>query len=83
MDRVLATSEVNYLRRTETNPDDEPSEPSFRHVLSYDLSGDQVRIDLVAAGWGPSGDPEGLPPSARTASSPSWKRMTWTSPMWR
>ena len=54
MDRVLATSEVNYLGRTETSPDDEPSEPSFRHVLSYDLSGDQVRIDSIAAGWGPS-----------------------------
>ena len=71
MDRVLATSEVNYLGRTETSPDDEPSEPSFRHVLSYDLSGDQVRIDSVAAGWGPSGDPEGFRPLLRAGVLPS------------
>ena len=44
MDRVLATTEVNYLRRTEPSPDDEVPAPSFRYVLSYDLSGDQTRI---------------------------------------
>ena len=50
MDRVLSTTEVNYLRRTEPSPDDEAAAPSFRYVLSYDLSGDQVGIDSVAAG---------------------------------
>lgn len=62
MDRVLSTSEVNYLRMTAPGPDDEPSEPSFRHVLSYDVSGDEIRIDSVAAGWRPPGDARGFRP---------------------
>ena len=70
-DRVLATSEVNYLRRTAPGPDDEPSEPSFRHVLSYDASGEEVRIDSVAAGWRPPGDPEGFSPPLRAGVLPS------------
>lgn len=60
MDRVLATTEVGYLRRT--GPDYDAPAPSFRYVLSYNLSGDQVRIDSVAAGWRPSGDPEAFKP---------------------
>lgn len=71
MDRVLATSEVSFLRRTAPGPDDRPSEPSFRHVLSYDLSGDEVRIDSVAAGWRPPGDPEGFRPPLRAGVLPS------------
>ena len=71
MDRVLATSEVSYLRRTAPDPDDEASEPSFRHVLSYDVSGDEVRIDSVAAGWRPLGDPEGFRPVLRAGVVPS------------
>ena len=71
MDRVLATSEVTYLRRTAPSPDGEPSEPSFRHVLSYDVSGDEVRIDSVAAGWRPPGDPEGFRPPLRAGVLPS------------
>lgn len=71
MDRVLATSEVSYLRRTAPGPDDEASEPSFRHVLSYDVSGDEVRIDSVAAGWSPPGDPEGFRPRLRAGVLPS------------
>ena len=70
MDRVLATSEVSYLRRTAPDPDDGPSEPSFRHVLSYDVSGDEVRIDSVAAGWMPPGDPEGFRPVLRAGVLP-------------
>lgn len=50
--RVLATYEVGYLNRGEPGPDEDAPVP-FRHVLSYDLSGDQVHIDSVAAGWGP------------------------------
>ena len=134
MDRVLATSEVTYLRRTAPSLEDEASEPSFRPVLSYDVGGDEVRIDSVAAGWRPPGDPEGFRPLLRacvlpsgtvvyTDSSsyaikfagpegrvtrvltrpfqprrvtgriraaeierrlwPSWRRTTWTCPMWR
>ena len=71
IDRVLSTTEVNYLRRTQPSADDEASEPSFRHVLSYDLSGDQVRIDSVAAGWRPSGDAEGFRPLLRAGVLPS------------
>ena len=70
MDRVLATSEVRYLRMT-ADPGDESSEPSFRHVLSYDLSGDEVRIDSVAAGWRPPGNAEGFRPVLRAGVLPS------------
>ena len=70
MDRVLATSEVRYLRMT-ADQDDEPSAPSFRHVMSYDLSGDEVRIDSVAEGWRPSGDAEGFRPVLKAAVLPS------------
>ena len=70
MDRVLATSEVRHVRMT-ADPDDGPSEPSFRHVLSYDLSGDEVGIDSVAAGWRPPGDAEGFRPVLRAGVLPS------------
>ena len=62
LDRVLSTTEVAYLGRTAPSADDEAPAPSFRYVLSYDLSGEQVRIDSVAAGWRPSGDPEAFRP---------------------
>ena len=71
MDRVLATTEVGYLRRTAPSPDDEAPAPSFRYVLSYDLSGDQVGIDSVAAGWRPPGDPEAFRPRLAAAVLPS------------
>ncbi len=58
-DRVLATSEVGYLSRT---GDDSETPLPFRFVLSYGLSGDQVEIDSVAAGWRPPGDPEAFRP---------------------
>ena len=61
MNRVLATNEVAYLSRTGPTPDDE-TPPQFRYVLSYGLSGDQVDIDSVAAGWRPPGDPEAFKP---------------------
>ena len=70
MDRVLATSEVRHVRMT-ADPDDGPSERSFRHVMSYDLSGDEVRIDSVAAGWRPPGSAEGFRPVLRAAVLPS------------
>ncbi len=60
-DRVLSTTEVGYLR-TRADPDDEASQPRVRHVLSYDLGGDEVRVDSVVAGWRPSGDAEGFRP---------------------
>ena len=71
MDRVLSTTEVNYLRRTAPSQDDEAPTPSFRYVLSYDLSGDQVGIDSVAAGWRPSGDPEAFRPRLAAGVLPS------------
>ena len=70
MDRVLATTEVNYLGRTAPSPDDE-APPSFRYVLSYHLSGDQVDMDSVAAGWRPPGDPEAFRPRLRAGVLPS------------
>ena len=71
MDRVLATTEVGYLRRTAPSPDDEAPAPSFRYVLSYDLSGDQVGIDSVVAGWRAPGDPEAFRPRLAAAVLPS------------
>ena len=62
MDRVLTTTEVGYLERTTPSPDDEAPAPSFRYVLSYDLSGDQVDIDSVVAAWRPPGDPGAFKP---------------------
>ena len=70
-ERVLSTAEVGYLRRTAPSPDDESPEPSFRYVLSYGLSGDQVRVDSVAAGWRPSGDPEAFKPRLAAGVLPS------------
>ena len=57
MDRVLSTTEVNYLRRTAPSQDDEAPTPSFRYVLSYDLSGDQVGIDSDRGDEGTEGNP--------------------------
>ena len=71
MDRVLSTTEVGYLRRTAPSPDDESAAPSFRYVLSYGLSGDQVRVDSVAAGWRPSGEPEAFKPRLAAGVLPS------------
>ncbi|MCY3603780.1 MAG: 6-bladed beta-propeller [Chloroflexi bacterium] len=71
MERLLSTTEVGYLRRTEPDPDDESPPPPFRYVLSYGLSGDQIHIDSVAAGWRPSGDPEAFKPSLAAGVLPS------------
>ena len=71
MERVLSTTEVGYLRRTAPSPDDESPAPSFRYVLSYGLSGAQVRVDSVAAGWRPSGDPEAFKPRLAAGVLPS------------
>ena len=71
MDRVLATTEVGYLRRTAPSPDDELSAPSFRYVLSYGFGGEQVHIDSVAAAWRPAGDPEAFKPPLAAGVLPS------------
>lgn len=57
-DRVLSTTEVGYLSTGEPNPDDDAPAP-FRYLLSYDLTGDEVGIDSVVAGWWPPVHPEG------------------------
>ena len=57
-DRVLSTAEVGYLSTGEPSPDDDAPAP-FRYILSYDLTGDQVDIDSVVAGWWPPVHPEG------------------------
>jgi len=57
-DRVLSTTEVGYLSTGEPNPDDDAPAP-FRYLLSYDLSGDEVGVDSVVAGWWPPVHPEG------------------------
>ncbi|MXX34845.1 MAG: hypothetical protein F4107_01990 [Gemmatimonadetes bacterium] len=57
-DRVFSTNEVGYLSMGEPSPDDDVPAP-FRYLLSYDLSGDQVAIDSVVAGWWPPVHPDG------------------------
>jgi hypothetical protein len=57
-DRFLSTTEVGYLSTGEPSPDDDAPAP-FRYLLSYDLSGDQVAIDSVVAGWWPPVHPDG------------------------
>lgn len=64
MDRVLSTAEATDLGGTESPV------PLMRYVLSYSLSGDQVGIDSVAAGWRPPGDPDGFKPRLRAGVLP-------------
>ncbi len=71
MERVLSTTEVRYLRRAAPSPDDESPAPVFRYVLSYGLSGDQIRVDSAAAAWRPSGDPEAFKPRLAAGVLPS------------
>ncbi len=71
MARVLSTTEVGYLRRTAPSPDDESPAAVFRYVLSYGLSGDQVRVDSAVAAWRPSGDPEAFKPRLAAGVLPS------------
>ena len=46
---VVSTGEVEYLGWTPL------SEPSFRYVMRYGLSGENAVVDTVAAGWKPPG----------------------------
>ncbi|MYC99802.1 MAG: hypothetical protein F4X13_11130 [Gammaproteobacteria bacterium] len=57
MERVLATTVVNYLSRPDPGP-----RPRFRYVLSYDLSGDEVAVDTAAAGWNRPSDRQAFSP---------------------
>ena len=44
---VVSTGEVEYLGRTPL------TQPSFRYVMRYGLSGEKAVVDTVAAGWKP------------------------------
>ena len=55
---VVSTGEVVFLGST---PGPDEAEPSLRHVMRYTLSGQEVSVDTVAAGWKPPGDPEFAP----------------------
>ena len=46
---VVSTGDVEYLGWTPL------SEPSFRYVMRYGLSGENAGVDTVAAGWKPPG----------------------------
>ena len=52
---VVSTGEVVYLGWT-PGPDEDSAEPSLRYVMRYTLSGREVSVDTVAAGWKPPGD---------------------------
>lgn len=56
---VVSTGEVQYLDWTPL------PEPSSRDVMRYNLSGDRVEVDTVAAGW--------RPPGERMAFAPAFK----------
>ena len=76
--RVLTTTQVNYLAMSR-DAGDEPGEPGRRHVLIFDLSGDEARVDSVAA-WKASGTPSnarGFWPRLRAGALPGG-RVAWT-----
>lgn len=70
-DRILSTTEVTYLGGPEPGPEDAAQAPSVRYVLSFNLDGDEVGIDSVAAGWKPPGDPDGYKPRLSAGALPS------------
>ena len=60
-ERVLSTTEVDYPLEDDA---------SFRHVLSYGLSGTTVPTDTIAAGWEPPGDARTFKPVLRAGVLP-------------
>lgn len=65
MERVLATTVVNYLSRPDPGP-----RPRFRYVLSYDLSGGEVAVDTAAAAWNRPSDRQALSPELMAGALP-------------
>ncbi|MDE2678773.1 MAG: hypothetical protein OXI76_12810 [Gemmatimonadota bacterium] len=65
MERVLATTVVNYLSR----PDPGPRSP-FRYALSYDLSGDAVVVDTAATAWNRPSDRQAFSPRLMAGALP-------------
>ena len=69
--RVVTTTRVNYLAMGD-DVADEPGSPGRRHVLIFDLSGDEASVDSVAA-WEAPGDPresDGFWPRLRAGALP-------------
>ncbi|MXW67394.1 MAG: hypothetical protein F4Z72_10395 [Gemmatimonadales bacterium] len=65
VERVLATTVVNYLSRPDPGP-----RPRFRYVLSYDLSGDEVAVDTAVAGWNRPSDRQAFSPELMAGALP-------------
>ena len=65
MDRVLATTRVNYL----SSPDPGPR-PRFRQVLSYDLAGEEASVDTAATAWNPPSDRQTFRPELMAGALP-------------
>lgn len=65
MERVLATTVVNYLSRPDPGP-----RSRFRYVLSYDLSGDEVAIDTAATAWNRPSDRQAFSPELMAGALP-------------
>ena len=65
MERVLATTRVNYL----STPDPGPR-PLFRYVLSYDFSGDEAAVDTAATAWNRPSDRQVFGPELMASALP-------------
>ena len=65
MERVLATTRVNYLSRPDPGP-----RPQFRYVLSYDLSGDEAAVDTAATAWNRPSDRQAFSPELMAGALP-------------
>ncbi|MCY3610145.1 MAG: hypothetical protein OXH51_01300 [Gemmatimonadetes bacterium] len=65
MERVLATTRVNYLSRPDPGP-----RPRFRYTLSYDLSGDEAVVDTAATAWNRPSDRQVFGPELMAGALP-------------
>ena len=65
MERVLATTRVNYLSRPDPGP-----RPGYRYVLSYDLSGDEAAVDTAATAWNRPSDRQVFGPELMAGALP-------------
>ncbi len=65
MERVLATTRVNYLSRPDPGP-----RPRFRYILSYDLGGDEAVVDTVATAWNRPSDRQVFGPELMAGALP-------------
>ena len=65
LERVLSTTRVTFF-----SPPDPGPGPRFRHVLSYDLGGDEATVDTAATTWKPPSDRQTFRPELMAGALP-------------